>query len=253
MSSPSFPPFINRLTLLAITFVMTITISNIIAGKLWLLPFGGVTLTSAVILFPLSYLLVDVIPEVYGISAARKVIWLGFAGNAFAVVIFGITLYTIVPPPFWTGQDAFMTVLGFTPRLLVASFTAFLVGTNVNAAILVWVKRLTNSRFLWIRTISSTIVGEGVDSAIFITLAFVGSVPVDVLLGMIVAQAVFKILWEVVATPFTYGIVAWLKSAEGLPADYPGGLDEYMADLAETEESFLPKEIITPSGTNPSF
>lgn len=202
------------LVILAGVFVTCLLVANVIAGKLWAAPFG-VILTAGVFCFPVVYIIGDVVPEVYGLATARKVILLGFACNLLAVIFFLLTLAAAYPP-FWTGQDAFQTVLGFTPRLLVASFAGYLIGTNANAWTLVRVKRLTNSRWLWMRTISSTIVGEALDSLVFIVVAFGLSMPWNVITGMVVAQATFKILYEVIATPLTYWVVARVKRYEGV-------------------------------------
>ena len=202
------------LLILAALFSVALVVSNLIAGKLWAAPFG-IVLPAAVWLFPIVYLIGDVVPEVYGLSVARRVIWLGFGLNAFAILFFFICL-RLPSAGFWTGQSSFEFVLGFAPRLLIASFVGYLVGTNVNAWVLVTVKRLTKSRWLWTRTISSTICGEAVDSALFISIAFVGVVPSDQLRSMIFWQATFKIVYEILATPLTYWVVAQLKKKEGL-------------------------------------
>lgn len=203
------------LLVLAALFCTSILISNIIAGKLWALPFFGLVLTAGVITFPVVYIIGDVVPEVYGYPTARKIIFLGFAMNLYAVIFFLITV-KMAYPPFFEGQVAFETVLGFTPRLLIASFIAYLVGTNVNAWVLVWVKKLTQAKYLWVRTISSTIIGESIDSTIFITLAFYGVVPNAALPTMILAQASFKIIYEILATPVTYLIIGYVKKLEGI-------------------------------------
>jgi len=198
---------------LTVLFCTALTVSNIIAGKLF--DVYGVTLTAGVVLFPIVYIIGDVVPEVYGLQIARRVIWLGFLANAFAVLFFYICL--VLPyPAFWQGQDAFQTVLGFTPRLLLASFVGYIVGTNANAWVLVLVKKLTSGRFLWARTISSTIVGEGIDSLLFMSIAFLGVVPTEILPGMIMAQWLFKTGYEIAATPLTYIVVGWVKHQEAV-------------------------------------
>lgn len=204
----------DLLVVLAVLFCVALIVSNIIAGKLYAAPFG-IVLTTAVWLFPIVYIIGDVVPEVYGLATARRVIWLGFAANLFAVLFFLLCL-KLPYPPFWQNQNAFEIVLGFTPRLLIASFIAYLVGTNANAWIMVRMKQLTNGRWLWTRTISSTIVGEGLDSTLFILIAFYGVVPVAALPSMIFAQAIFKISYEVIATPLTYFVVGRVKKLEGL-------------------------------------
>lgn len=201
--------------LLGLTTVFTtaLVVANIIAGKLWATPIPGVILTAGVIIFPIVYIVGDVVPEVYGMKVARRVIWLGFGANLFAVLFFLLTL-ALPYPPFWQGQDAFTLVLGFTPRLLVASFIGYLVGTNANALTLTAIKKLTGPRWLWMRTIGSTLVGEGLDSLLFMSIAFYGVVPPEVLPGMIAAQWVFKSAYEVLATPLTYLVVNRVKRIE---------------------------------------
>lgn len=195
-------------------FCVALVISNIIASKIWSTPWGF-TAPSGVILFPIVYIIGDVIPEVYDFSVAKKVIWLGFALNLLAVVAFEITI-GLPYPPFYIDQNAMQVVLGSTPRLLIASFCAYLVGQYTNAWIMVKVKQMMNSRLLWVRTISSTIVGETFDSTIFITIAFLGVVPTGILPIMILTQALLKTLYETCATPLTYLVVTWAKKVEGV-------------------------------------
>lgn len=202
----------QRFLVLCVMFCTALIVSNIIAGKLWSAPLG-LSLTAGATLFPIVYIIGDVLPEVYGLSATRRVIWLGFAANLFAVLFFYICL-ALPSPVFWQNQAAFETVLGFTPRLLIASLLAYLVGTNVNALIMVRMRALTRGRWLWTRTITSTIFGEGVDSTIFMLVAFLGVVPLDALPAMIISQAVFKTIYEVIATPITYIVIGWYKRAE---------------------------------------
>lgn len=193
-------------------FSVCLIVANIIAGKLWAAPFN-IVLTTGVFIFPVVYILGDVIPEVYGPKKAQQVILLGFVLNLLAVIFFYFCL--IAPyPVFWTNQDAFNTVLGFTPRLLVASFCGYLVGTTANTWVLAFVKKLTGQKLLWVRTISSTIVGESLDSLLFITIAFSGILPPEAIGPMIFYQATFKILYEVVATPLTYVVVNYVKKLE---------------------------------------
>jgi uncharacterized integral membrane protein (TIGR00697 family) len=199
--------------LIAAVFVTCLITANIISAKLFTL-FGTIA-PAGVLIFPLSYLFGDVLTEVYGYAAARRVIWLGFACNLLAVV--AIWLGGLVPAaPFWHNQGAYEVILGFTPRLLVASFTAYLVGEFVNSFVLSTLKIATRGRFLWTRTIGSTLVGEGLDTLIFITIAFYGVVPSSLLSQLILTQWLIKVGYEVVATPFTYWIVGLLKRREGL-------------------------------------
>jgi uncharacterized integral membrane protein (TIGR00697 family) len=198
-------------------FVTALLTANIIAVKLFVV--AGVVLPAGIIIFPLSYLFGDILTEVYGYAQTRRVIWLGFFCNLLMVV--AIRVGQALPAAgFWTGQGAYEQILGFTPRLLGASFAAYLVGEFANSYVLAKLKIATKGRWLWTRTIGSTIVGQGLDSAIFITLAFAGTGVPD--LGpVIAAQWAFKSLYEIVVTPLTYLVVNRLKRLEGIdPFDY---------------------------------
>lgn len=198
---------------IASLFVTCLITANIIAVKLILL--FGFLVPAGIIVFPLSYLFGDVLTEVYGYAAARQVIWLGFLCNLLAVI--AILLAGLAPAaPFWHNQSAYDAILGFTPRLLLASFIAYLVGEFVNSFVLAKLKIATKGRWLWTRTISSTLVGEGLDTLIFVSIAFWGIIPAQLMLTAILIQWTFKVLYEVVATPLTYLIVGFLKRRESL-------------------------------------
>jgi hypothetical protein len=197
----------------AALFITCLLAANTIASKLVVM--GGLVLPVAIIIFPVSYILADVLTEVWGYGATRRVIWLGFACNA--VMVLAVWIGGQIPPaPFWRGQAAYVEILGQTPRILAASFLAYLAGEFANAFVLAKMKVWTAGRWLWTRTIGSTIVGEGLDSAVFITLAFAGTVPVWALAGIVAGQWAVKVLYEAAATPITYAVVGWLKSGEGL-------------------------------------
>jgi uncharacterized integral membrane protein (TIGR00697 family) len=194
-------------------FVTSLIVANITAVKL--VGFFGLVIPAAVVIFPISYILGDVLTEVYGYRAARRVIWLGFFCNLLAVV--AIYLGQILPAaPFWEAQEAYERILGYAPRLLAASFIAYLVGEFANAIVLAKMKVATNGRWLWSRTIGSTLVGQGLDSLVFIVLAFVGTIPLAALVSAIVTQWLFKSAYEALATPLTYLVVNRLKRSEGL-------------------------------------
>ncbi|HEU5438257.1 MAG TPA: queuosine precursor transporter [Ktedonobacterales bacterium] len=208
--------FSGRFVVLAGLFVTCLIVANIIAVKILALPFG-LFVPAGVVIFPLSYLFGDVLTEVYGFAAARRVIWLGFACNLVAVA--AIALAGALPAaPFWPQQAAYSTILGFTPVLLIASFCAYVIGEFLNSFVLAKLKIATNGRWLWTRTIGSTLVGEGADTLVFITIAFglTGVFTGGELLTAILVQWAFKVLYEVVATPLTYAVVGYLKRAEGL-------------------------------------
>lgn len=194
-------------------FVTCLLTANTIAAKL--ISLGGVVLTAAVVIFPLSYVVGDVLTEVWGYGAARRVIWLGFACNA--VMVAAVWAGGALPAaPFWKGQGAYEEILGQTPRILGASFVAYLMGEFSNAFVLAKLKILTRGRWLWTRTIGSTLVGQALDTVVFVTLAFAGAVPAGVLTGIIAAQWAAKVAYEAAATPLTYAAVGWLKAREGI-------------------------------------
>jgi len=192
-------------------FVTCLITANITAVKL--IDVFGLILPAGIIVFPLSYLFGDILTEVYGYTAARQVIWLGFLCNAVAVT--AIWLGQVAPAaPFWDGQAAYERILGYTPRLVLASFCAYLVGEFVNSLVLAKMKVLTAGRWLWTRTIGSTLVGQGLDSTVFLTLAFAGTIPMASLASAIAAQWAVKTLYEVAATPVTYWVVGFLKRTD---------------------------------------
>jgi hypothetical protein len=194
-------------------FITCLITSNIIAVKL--VNIFGLVLPAAIIIFPISYIFGDVLTEVYGYRQARRVIWLGFFCNLIAVV--AIWLGQILPAAsFWEGQAAYERILGYTPRLLGASFLAYLVGEFANSFVMAKMKVATNGRWLWTRTIGSTLVGQGLDSLVFMTLAFIGTIPLTVLVGAIVVQWLSKSVYEAMITPLTYVVVDFLKKREGL-------------------------------------
>lgn len=204
-------------------FVTCLIIANIIAVKL--ISIAGLILPAAVVVFPISYIIGDILTEVYGYKIARQVIWLGFFCNLIAVGF--IYLAQILPgASFWNGQEAYVQILGFAPRLLVASFIAYLVGEFSNSIILSKLKVATKGRWLWTRTISSTIIGQGLDSLVFISIAFWGVIEAYNLASAIVAQWGFKVAYEILATPITYLVVGFLKREEGIDTfDYDVNLN----------------------------
>jgi len=200
-------------TLITAIFITCLITANITAVKL--VGVFGLVLPAAIIIFPISYIFGDVLTEVYGYRQARRVIWLGFFCNLIAVV--AIWVGQVMPAAsFWDGQAAYERILGYTPRLLVASFLAYLVGEFANSFVLAKMKIATNGRWLWTRTIGSTLVGQGLDSLVFITLAFVGTIPSAGLATAIVTQWLAKSVDEAAVTPLTYGVVNFLKRQEGL-------------------------------------
>jgi uncharacterized integral membrane protein (TIGR00697 family) len=201
----------HRLVIIIALFVTCFITANVVVVKF--VDFGPVDLPAAVLLFPLSYIFGDVLTEVYGYRVARRVIWLGFACNL--IFVFFAWIGQLLPSAsFWGNQEAYVAILGQTPRILGASLAGYLVGEFANSFVLARMKILTRGRWLWSRTIGSTVVGEGLDSAVFLTLAFVGTpvfMPITILYHWLA-----KTVIEAVLTPVTYAIVNWLKKKEGV-------------------------------------
>ncbi|MGQ0525791.1 MAG: queuosine precursor transporter [Betaproteobacteria bacterium] len=176
---------------------------------------GALTFGAGVLFFPISYVFGDILTEVYGYARARKVIWAGFGGLAFASFMASVVV-ALPPAPFWQHQGAYEIAFGSAPRIVAASMVAYFCGEFVNSFVLAKMKILTQGRWLWSRTIGSTIVGEAVDSALFYPLAFYGSgiIPDDKLPIVMLAQFIAKVGVEVALTPVTYKIVGALKRAE---------------------------------------
>ena len=217
--------FTGTFVIVVALFVTVLVISNIIAVKpITILPiawFGdpAVVLPASIIIFPISYIVGDVLTEVYGYRIARGVIWLGFVANV--LVVLALWLATIIPGAFfWSqeSQDSYSFVLGQVPGIVIASFIAYLVGEFSNSTVLALLKYKMKGRLLFVRTIGSTVVGQGFDSFIFIFIAFgvFGDWSATALFGAALAQWIIKILYEAAATPLTYLVVNRLKRREGI-------------------------------------
>ncbi|RIV88472.1 VUT family protein [Aurantiacibacter xanthus] len=202
-------------------FVAILLLSNIIgASKPSYLPLPGGgqwAFGAGVLFFPISYILGDVLTEVYGYAHARRVIWTGFAALAFMAVMAAVVV-ALPPAQGWPGQEAYEFVFGNSWRIVLASMAAFWAGEFANAFVLAKMKLLTRGRMLWTRTIGSTVVGQGLDSLIFYPLAFYGLAgwPVEQLWQVILSQWAIKTAWEALLTPFTYWAVNFLKRREGV-------------------------------------
>lgn len=199
---------------IGIIYVTCLLLSNLVAGKMWAVS-SNITLPAAVGLFPVTYIFGDIFTEVYGFRRARIIIWLGFGCSFFAVAVYMLTI-ALPHPEYWQNQEAFATVLGTTPRVALASFAGYLFGEFSNSMILSKLKVRTGGRKLWVRTILSTLVGEGFDSVIFVTISFLGTMDTKVVLQMILFQYLFKVCYEIICTPLTYAIVRFLKRKEGI-------------------------------------
>jgi len=193
-------------------FVTVLLCANLI-GAAKVAQVAGFTFGAGVLFFPISYVFGDVLTEVYGYARARKVVWAGFAGLAFASFM-SWAILAFPPAPGWPHQAAYETVFGATPRIVLASLVAYFCGEFCNSFVLAKMKLVTSGRLLWTRTIGSTIVGEAVDSALFYPLAFLGAWETGLVLRVMAANYLLKVLWEAVMTPFTYRVVNFLKRVE---------------------------------------
>lgn len=194
------------------TFVTVLLCSNLIGpGKICQI--GNFTFGAGILFFPISYLFGDILTEVYGYARARRVVWMGFGALAFAAVMSAVVL-RLPPAPGYAGQEALQSVFGQTPRIVLASLAAFWAGEFANSFALAKMKIQTEGRHLWQRAIGSTAVGAAVDSAIFYPVAFLGVWSTRDVLTVLVTNYVLKVVWEVIALPVTYRVVAALKRAE---------------------------------------
>ncbi|MEB3212200.1 MAG: queuosine precursor transporter, partial [Leptolyngbyaceae bacterium] len=195
------PKAFRHLDTITALFVAVLLISNITSTKI--LDFGVFTFDGGTLLFPLSYIFGDVLTEVYGYGRSRKVIWLGFI-SALLLSVTLIIVGALPPAADWPYQDAYDAVLGLTPRIVVASLIAYVAGEFVNAVILAKLKVMTQGRWLWLRTIGSTLVGQGIDTVLFVAIAFLGVLPNSLLATIILSNYIFKCGVEVLFTPVTY-------------------------------------------------
>jgi uncharacterized integral membrane protein (TIGR00697 family) len=205
------PKAFKHLDTITVLFVTVLLISNVASTKI--VAFGPFTFDGGTILFPLSYIFGDILTEVYGYSRSRKVIWLGFISALLMSVTF-IIVGALPPAADWTYQTAYEQILGLTPRIVIASLIAYFAGEFSNSFTLAKLKILTQGRWLWTRTIGSTLIGQVVDTALFILIAFIGVVPNSLLLTLILSNYVFKCGVEILFTPVTYWITGWLKQQE---------------------------------------
>ena len=195
-------------------FVVILLLSNLI-GAAKLSTLGGVTFGAGILFFPLGYVIGDVLTEVYGYARARRCVWAGFAAMLFMALMSWVVV-ALPPAPGWPGQDAYESVFGNTWRIVFASLIAFWAGEFANSFVLARMKVLTQGRHLWMRTIGSTVVGQGVDSLLFYPLAFYGQWSNAQVLTVMVTNWAMKVFWEMLLTPVTYGVVNMLKRREGL-------------------------------------
>jgi uncharacterized integral membrane protein (TIGR00697 family) len=199
------------LDVLTTMFVVILLVSNLVAQKVCMI--GPFAVSGAILLFPITYIFGDVFTEIYGFSASRRAIWLGTFGTAL-LYLMGTIVIALPGAPEWKNQQAFTVVFGFIPRILTASLIAFWAGEFSNSYTMAKLKLLTNGERLWTRTIGSTIVGQGVDTVLVITLTFAGKYPIHTLANIIVTGYLLKVGYEALATPLTYLVIGWLKRSE---------------------------------------
>ncbi len=208
-------------------FVAVLLISNVASTKI--LDLGPFTFDGGTILFPIVYIFGDILTEVYGYKAARRVIWTGFASALLMSVVF-IIVGRLPAAADWHNQEAYDLILGLTPRIVIASLVAYFAGEFSNSVTLAKMKIWTKGRHLWSRTVGSTVIGEGVDTLLFVLIAFGGVLPGSLIWSIIVSNYLFKVGFEILATPFTYAIVNFLKKHEA-------------CDVFDTETRFTPFSI----------
>lgn len=209
---------------ISVFFVAVLLISNVASTKI--IDLKWFTFDGGTLLFPLSYIFGDILTEVYGYKKSRQVIWLGFFSALVMSLVF-IVVGKLPAAPGWNNQAAYDQILGLTPRIVLASLAAYFCGSFLNSFVLAKMKILTKGKWLWMRTISSTVVGELADSVLFIVIAFAGVLPGGLLITLIVSNYIFKTLVEVLFTPLTYKVVKFLKKNE-------------QADVYDYETNFSP-------------
>jgi len=192
-------------------FVAVLLISNIASSKI--LDLGPFTFDGGTLLFPISYIFGDILTEVYGYRRSRRVIWAGFACAALMAGVLAL-VGALPPAEGWENQEAYEAILGTTPRIVLGSLIAYFAGEFSNSYTLAKMKILTRGRWLWTRTIGSTLVGEGVDTFLFVTIAFAGTLPWPLFWSIIVSNYIFKVGLEAIMTPVTYRITGFLKREE---------------------------------------
>ena len=196
---------------IGILFTVVLIISNIASTKI--IDFGWFTFDAGTLLFPLSYIFGDILTEVYGYASTRRIIWLGF----FSLILMSLVFWIVGQLPAatdWPNQSAYEAILGVTPRIVLGSLVAFWAGSFSNSFVLAKMKVWTGGRYLWLRTIGSTVIGELIDSVLFVLIAFWGMFPVSLIITLIVSNYIFKIAVEIFFTPATYRLVAFLKAQE---------------------------------------
>lgn len=201
------------LTAITAFFVAVLLISNVASTKI--VQLFGLTFDGGTLLFPLSYIFADILTEVYGFRKSRSAIWLGFISSLVMSAVF-ILVGVLPAAPDWGNQVAYDAILGLTPMIVLGSLVAYFCGEFANSFILAKMKVWTEGKHLWARTIGSTLVGQAVDSTLFILIAFGTVLPMSLILTLIISNYIFKVAIEILFTPVTYRAVAFLKAREGV-------------------------------------
>jgi queuosine precursor transporter len=210
---PEQPRVFKYYDFLASIFIVVLLISNLVGQKISTV--FGYPVSGAQLLFPITYIFGDVFTEVYGYAASRRIIWIGFAASGLMAVL-GNVIVALPADPSWHNQQAFATVFHQVPRLVLASLLAYWCGEFANSFTLAKMKLLTKGQHLWTRTVGSTVVGQAVDTTIMMIAGFAGELPMALIAKLIVGGYLFKVAYEVLATPLTYWIVSFLKRSEGV-------------------------------------
>ena len=199
--------------ILTSVFIVVLLISNLVGQKIC--AFGGLRVSGAQLLFPITYIFGDIFTEVYGYAASRRTIWIGFFASGLMALL-GLVVVAMPPAPEWPNQAAFATVFGIVPRLVVASLIAFWCGEFANSYVMAKMKLWTGGRHLWTRTVGSTMAGQAVDTSLVMTLGFAGTLPLRTIVILIFSGYTAKVLYEIAFTPLTYLVVNFLKRREGV-------------------------------------
>jgi queuosine precursor transporter len=219
-----YPQNFRYYDLLVSAFVAVLLVSNLVAPKL--VSWGPFVFSGAQLLFPITYIFGDIFTEVYGYAGSRRAIWNGFLASILLTCLSAIII-ALPSAPEWKAQEAYRTVLGSMPRIVIASLLAYWCGEFANSFVMARMKVLSNGKYLWMRTIGSTVVGQAVDTVIVVTIIFAGSVPLSTMLVLMVSGYGGKVIYEALATPLTYAAVNWLKRVEGV-------------DIMDTHTNFNP-------------
>lgn len=204
----------SRREIISVSFVVILLVSNILATKL--IAVGPLILPAAVIIYPFTFMIGDILSEVWGYRYAKQVIYLGFIANFF-MVIFTYIGGLLNPAPTWLNQSSYEAIFGLVPRIVLGSFIAYLIGELLNSWVLIKIRNITGQKLFFIRTIGSTIIGQFFDTAIFITIAFFGTLPTNVFLRLLIGQYAVKVILEAFAgTPLAYILVSWVKGNSNL-------------------------------------